>query len=395
MTTGVTLRVVLEGWRERLQRELSESVVPFWVRHSLDREQGGYFDALDRDGSVFDTTKHIARQAEEIATFCALAAHDSMRDRCLEIAEHGMRFLSRVGRGAFVTEIPATTRDGKPLAREADWHVERACATAFAAFARAQGDPGLGRLARGILAGLLEKKERSAEGRVGERRRWLGSPLFFLDAIESIDPARGEFGRAHRACLDALRVHVRSELGLVVDVVGAEGGVVEGSEGRRISPGRALEAGRRLLEDAALRNDREAASQALDAIEGTLDFAWDDEEGGLPTYLDRDGLSPLEPEWIAKSWWAHCEALHATLLGYAHTRAPRWLERFEQVGDYTLTRFPDPSFGEWFATLDRRGEVLQRFKAGGGKGCSHVPRTLVACERLLEGLLATPDAAPQ
>ena len=29
-------------------------VVPFWLRHGLDREHGGFLTALDRDGSVID-----------------------------------------------------------------------------------------------------------------------------------------------------------------------------------------------------------------------------------------------------------------------------------------------------------------------------------------------------
>jgi len=32
-------------------------VVPFWENHCLDKENGGYFTFLDRDGSVYDTEK--------------------------------------------------------------------------------------------------------------------------------------------------------------------------------------------------------------------------------------------------------------------------------------------------------------------------------------------------
>lgn len=31
-------------------------VIPFWLRHGLDREHGGYLTALDRDGTGIDTT---------------------------------------------------------------------------------------------------------------------------------------------------------------------------------------------------------------------------------------------------------------------------------------------------------------------------------------------------
>ena len=35
---------------------LLDDVVPFWQRHSLDHECGGYFTCLNRDGSVPDKT---------------------------------------------------------------------------------------------------------------------------------------------------------------------------------------------------------------------------------------------------------------------------------------------------------------------------------------------------
>ena len=34
----------------RWKRDLFTNVIPFWEKHSLDREHGGYFTCLDRDG---------------------------------------------------------------------------------------------------------------------------------------------------------------------------------------------------------------------------------------------------------------------------------------------------------------------------------------------------------
>ena len=45
----------IESYRRLYEAELLGSVVPFWERHSPDREKGGYYSCLDRDGSVFDT----------------------------------------------------------------------------------------------------------------------------------------------------------------------------------------------------------------------------------------------------------------------------------------------------------------------------------------------------
>lgn len=42
---------------EQYKSELLDKVIPFWLEKSQDKEFGGYFTCLDRDGSVYDTDK--------------------------------------------------------------------------------------------------------------------------------------------------------------------------------------------------------------------------------------------------------------------------------------------------------------------------------------------------
>ena len=44
---------------EQYRSELFDSVLPFWLKNSQDKEYGGYFSCLDRDGSVYDTDKFV------------------------------------------------------------------------------------------------------------------------------------------------------------------------------------------------------------------------------------------------------------------------------------------------------------------------------------------------
>ena len=38
---------------------LLHDVIPFWQKYSIDREAGGYFSCLDRDGRVFEQDKFM------------------------------------------------------------------------------------------------------------------------------------------------------------------------------------------------------------------------------------------------------------------------------------------------------------------------------------------------
>ena len=56
----------------RYKRELLENCLPFWFEHSQDKEYGGYFSCLNRDGSVYDTDKFIWLQGREVWMFAML-----------------------------------------------------------------------------------------------------------------------------------------------------------------------------------------------------------------------------------------------------------------------------------------------------------------------------------
>lgn len=57
---------------QRYKHELLDKVVPFWLEKSQDKEFGGYFTCLNRDGSVFDTDKFVWLQGREVWMFSVL-----------------------------------------------------------------------------------------------------------------------------------------------------------------------------------------------------------------------------------------------------------------------------------------------------------------------------------
>jgi N-acylglucosamine 2-epimerase len=89
MTSVAALRTALQGWRDRVHAELFDSVVPFWERHVLDREFGGYHDHLDRDGTPYDETKHVGLQAQALWFFSRLVSEVERRPQWVAAARSG------------------------------------------------------------------------------------------------------------------------------------------------------------------------------------------------------------------------------------------------------------------------------------------------------------------
>ena len=63
----------MKDYIRKYEKELLESVIPFWERHCIDKKYGGYFNFLDRDGSVFDTDKSMWMQWRIVYMFASLA----------------------------------------------------------------------------------------------------------------------------------------------------------------------------------------------------------------------------------------------------------------------------------------------------------------------------------
>eukprot|EP01045_Picozoa_sp_COSAG04_P006080 COSAG04_NODE_294_length_17734_cov_15.211568_5_plen_239_part_00 len=62
----------LQQMRDVWQKDLTESVMPFWMEHGPDEEHGGYFTCLDRTGEVYDENKYMWLQGRAVYTFARM-----------------------------------------------------------------------------------------------------------------------------------------------------------------------------------------------------------------------------------------------------------------------------------------------------------------------------------
>ena len=94
--------------------ELLNKIMPFWLEHSIDSEYGGFFNSLDRDGSVYDTDKWIWMQGRAVWMFATLYNQVEKRQDWLDASRQGAEFLRRFGRNKEGYYF-CVTRNGEPL----------------------------------------------------------------------------------------------------------------------------------------------------------------------------------------------------------------------------------------------------------------------------------------
>ncbi|HUX20453.1 MAG TPA: AGE family epimerase/isomerase [Spirochaetia bacterium] len=368
----------------RYESALNEDVIPFWLRHSLDKEAGGYFTCLDRDGSVYDTDKFLWLQGREAWMFSALYNRRHADPGLLDAAALGIDFLKSHGRDDDGNWYFALDRRGNPVSEA--WSIFADCfvAMAFSQYALAANDDSSRAIAVATYENIWKRKAAPA-GRFSTEaegvRPMIGFslPMILVNLcleFEGVLPSDRLIRDGRQGVREIMGLFLDRESMLLHESVAPDGGLVDCFEGRRINPGHGVEVMWFVMSFASKLGDESTLRLAVETALRQLEHGWDTEHGGLYAFMDSRGFPPEQLEWDQKLWWAHLESIVTMLMGYRLTGDERCWEWFQRLDAYTWSKFPDPEYGEWFGYLNRRGEVSLRLKGGKWKGCFHVPRGL-------------------
>jgi N-acylglucosamine 2-epimerase len=143
---------------DRYRQALLSDIVPFWRKHSIDTEFGGYFTCLDRYGNVFDTDKFVWLQAREVWLFSMLFNRLEQKSEWLEIAASGASFLRQYGMDEEGKWYFSLTRDGRPLIQPYNIFSDCFGAIAFSQYALASGDEAAKAIAQRTYQQILQRK---------------------------------------------------------------------------------------------------------------------------------------------------------------------------------------------------------------------------------------------
>lgn len=186
---------------------------------------------------------------------------------------------------------------------------------------------------------------------------------------------------------DLATYFVHPEYKALLEMTGMNGEVIDTLAGRTINPGHCIETSWFLLEEARHRSDAALEKLALQILDWSWEWGWDNEFGGIINFRDCKGFPNQDYSQDMKFWWPQTEAIIATLYAYLATGDNSYLERHRLVDEWTYSHLPDPAYGEWFGYLHRDGTVAQPAKGNLFKGPFHIPRMMVRSVMLIDDLL--------
>jgi N-acylglucosamine 2-epimerase len=374
------------------RNELLYNVIPFWLTRSQDKEYGGYFTCLDREGTVYDTDKFIWLQGRQVWLFSMLYNNVEKNPEWLKCAIHGGEFLKKYGHDGDLNWYFSLTREGNPIVEPYNIFSYTFATMAFGQLSKATGSSEYAEIARNTFDIVLSKvnnpKGKWDKSHPGTRNlKNFALPMILCNlALEIEHLLEKEFlNKTIDTCIhEVMEVFYRPELGLIVENLTAGNDLSDSFEGRLINPGHAIEAMWFIMDLGERLNDRKLMEKAAATAVHMAEYGWDKQYGGIFYFLDRKGYPTQQLEWDQKLWWVHIETLISMLKGYQLTGSEECLKWFERVHEYTWSHFKDQEYPEWFGYLNRQGEVLLPLKGGKWKGCFHVPRGLYKCWKIIE-----------
>ncbi len=385
----------LSYWAECYREDLVENIMPFWMQHGVDREHGGVYTCVDRDGTLMDTTKSVWFQGR-FAYICAYAYNNiEQRAEWLDAAKSTIDFIEAhcfdTDRHMFF-EVKA---DGTPLRKRRYVFSESFAAIAMAEYSKATGDKSYADKAMQIFRdmrrmlttpGLLEPKYLPTMEAQGH------SITMILINVANVlrqvcdDPELEEQTDLSIKALAQYFIH--PEYKALLETVGPKGEFIDTINGRTINPGHCIETSWFLLDVAERKGDKELQKLALQILDWSWDWGWDKDFGGIINFRDCKGFPQQDYSQDMKFWWPQCETIIACLYAYKLTGDEKYLERHRTISEWTYAHFPDHEYGEWYGYLHRDGSVAQPAKGNIFKGPFHVPRMMIRSHLLCNEILA-------
>jgi cellobiose epimerase len=394
-------------YRPRLEKILTENIVPFWVEKSLDREHGGYVISFDAQGRIKEpATKMIVSQARTVWLFSRLARAGYEREKHLEAAKIGYRFLWEKmwdkANGGFYWEVDVT--GDKVLKPNKHMYGQSFALYAVSEYALASGDKEALDFATRFF-NLLEEKahDKTYGGYIesfspdwtplpADENSYMGAPaglklmnthLHLLEAITTFYRA-SKLPLARERLLELINIEsntvVRKTIGACTDKYERDWMVRLDGNYARVSYGHDIENIWLLMDacDAAGVSNHPFMDLYKTLFEYSLKYGYDETNGGF--YYTGPFNAPADD--LDKSWWVQAEAIVSALHMYHYTKDPKYLSVFEKTFEFIETKMVDWKTGEWHSSISPqgqpRGDEANPWKAG-----YHNGRAMIECLQIL------------
>ncbi|MBC7234682.1 MAG: AGE family epimerase/isomerase [Chloroflexi bacterium] len=409
----------LAQWADGLEQQARDKIIAFWLEHGIDKECGGYWTDLARDGSRYGQgEKWIVVQARTIYSFC-LAYQFFGEQIYLDQAAQGVAFFREHFRdpknGGWYYCV---SRDGSEVLDPSKQPYGLSFVSyGFAEYGRLTGDRAVLQEAIDTHELVMEKcwdrehgglpNRFTPDWQLVEGIKRVDTHMHTMEGVSAIYHATGDGHFLERleqlagvilgdigrnGCYDALHGCTHEQFHM--DWTEA----LERTQGL-VNYGHVTEAGWFIAKLAAYTGDTRQYRLAKGLVDWAIQHGFDTERGGLFDY----GRPTGEVVRDVKTWWNQAELLGALAFLYRMTGERAYRQLLGEHIAFIERNVLDAEYGEWYPQLKADGSIardaeglLRDHKGNRFKSPYHVMQGLYhACHDLRRAAGVKPVAEPK
>ena len=278
----------LQAYIDKYKKLLLESV-EWWQKYTPDTKHGGYYNYLGRDGKVLFTDKNVRQQGRFVLLFARAYNEIEKRQEWLDLALQGMKFIEdhcfdeRDGRTYY-----DVTEDGRPVRKRRYVVTEHYTVMAFIELYKATQDPvwkaKAEKLYKTIMMYYYNPELLPPKFYPARKVRAHNIPMIISCTSIMMRQLGGDtslYDKTIATCFkEVYTTFLDYDKKALREIVNADGTPCETPEGRTINPGHSIETSWFTMEEAKFQNDGELLKKALTVLDWSLDWGWDEVQGG-------------------------------------------------------------------------------------------------------------------
>lgn len=357
---------------EGIEHELTGNILPFWVTHTPDPINGGFYGSLSNDLKIDNTSPRSAVLYGRILWTFSLAYKEYKRPEYLETARRAYEYIRvhfwDTQHGGVYWSVNA---EGKPLDARKHTYANSFCIYGLTEYYRATGETESLGLAKQVFD-LLETHSHDpiyggyAEGRGAD---WFSTTDSRLSDLEPIcDKSMNTLLHAMEALTNLLRVWDETRLRIRLNelIVIFLDHVIDRNTNHQLlyfnkdwnwdkvepfSYGHDIETSWLIVEAAEVLGDHVLLGLAKEKAVNLARTVYD--EALLSNGVLLQESSGHRAHDIV--WWVHAEGIVGFYNAYQISGDKTFLTATERIWEVITQKFIDHQFGDWFKTLDPQG----------------------------------------
>ena len=358
------------NWQQELRQELTGNILPFWIQHVCDPENGGFYGALSNDLVINNQAPRSAILTARILWTFSAAYRYQPRPEYLALAEYASNYLNRSFLDPLYGGVYWTIdTQGRPLQDRKHSYAQAFAIYGLSEYYRACGDSSALRTAQRlfelldrhafepVFGGYLEGRARdwspTQDMRLSDKetdcQKSMNTLLHLLEAFTNL----------YRVWPDSqLRRRVRELTEIFLDHIIAPGGqhlqlLFDDSWKslvNMISFGHDIEASWLLHEAALVLEETDFTERVRSASVQLAQVVYDHglwPDGSVVLEQDEHGLRSTE-----RHWWPAAEGMVGFYNAYQITGQQHFAQASQHCWQFARDKLVDRQYGDWLKVLD-------------------------------------------